>query len=232
MITVTTLLLALGLALGVFLLRKRFSFNRRSSEQDADARQLEQRLSQVAKQGTEQVTLAVLQLEEKLEQANATIEELRYHTQLAEGLLWQKQQSALPSASNETPDDSNGLSSTEPTLTDAAKATELAEPVAFSQRLAVAAYQLSQETGAPSNASVDGGLTEKRDIAEESNQLVDSSTFSVENLPDDKALRYEQVAALAAGGMNEVDIAKRLDLGVGEVRLAAQLLQNRRTKSG
>lgn len=228
MITVTTLLLALGLAVGVYLLRKRFAFNRRNSEQDVDARQLEQRLSQVAKQSTEQVTLAVLQLEEKLEQANATIEELRYRTQLAEGMLWQKRQDAVQPIPGNPDDDSVGLPIAEPAPA-MANTEEEAEPIVFSKKLAVAAYQLSQQSGAYPETQVGEALSQTAIIRGNEPAIVDE-TFSTEALPDDKAFRYAQVAALMATGMNEVDIAKQLDLGIGEVRLAGQLLQNKKGK--
>ncbi len=229
MITVTTLLLALGLAIGVYLLRKRFPFNRHSGEQEADARQLEQRLSQIAKQSTEQVTLAVLQLEEKLEQANATIEELRYRTQLAEGLLWQKQQDSVPPTPGKSENDSAAFAITEPAPA-MTKAEEEAEPIVFSKKLAVAAYQLSQQSGAYPEAQVGAALPQSAASIRETESAIADETFSAEALPDDKAFRYAQVAALMAAGMNEVDVAKQLDLGIGEVRLASQLLQNKKAK--
>lgn len=194
-----TLLMAVCLAAGVFVLRKRMNSGLAQDRQTAQLQQFEQRLTQVAQQSTDQVTAAVLQLEERLEQAHATIEELRYRTQLAEGLLWQTTQApADPSAAPQT------------------------EPAAgprpdFSKQLAVAAYQLNQQfdRGEPEEAAA-AALASPQALAS-----------VAETLADDKAVRYESVIALAARGLSDMEIAKALNLGMGEVRLAKQLLQSK-----
>ncbi len=197
--TALTLMLAACLAVCVYLLRKRMNGGGENARQAAQLRQFEQRLTQVAQQSTEQVTMAVLQLEERLEQANATIEELRYRTQLAEGLLWQNRQ---PEQGREGETAAAPLAAKPP------------EAIAFSRQLAVAAYQLSQTHVEQDQAPEAGGEAG-----------TSAAIFKAAgSLSDDKADRYERVIALAANGLDDVAIARQLNLGIGEVRLAKQLL--------
>ena len=211
MMTAIALLLALCLAVGVYLLRRRLAFQRRSNQQEEQIQQLEQRLMHIAQQGTEQVTQAVLQLEERLEQADATIEELRYRTQLAEGMLWQQEQPKVVSEQ----------------AREAFAAPTASAPAVFSQKLAVAAYQLSQQAATDTDIATDAAPAAA--VSRERPQISAAvhSDEAGDGVPPDKLARYEDVAALVAQGMGEIAIAKQLDLGVGEVRLAKKLLRNK-----
>lgn len=223
MMTVTTLSLALGVALVIYMLRKRFLQNRRNNEQEAQVRQLEQRLVQIAQQGTEEVSLAVLQLEEKLEQANAAIEELRYRTQLAEGLLWQHGQETVQPKHALQPErevDKADNGQTE-TIVDADVPNQEAT-MPFAQKLAIAAYQLSQTNG-PDTQEADAGHTPSLPDVLDTVSLENAAP--VRSVHKDKMARYEQAASLLLAGKSELETAKELDLGIGEVRLAKQLLQ-------
>lgn len=224
MMTVTTLLLALGVAWGIYMLRKRFLQNSRNNEQEVQVRQLEQRLVRIAQQGTEEVSLAVLQLEEKLEQANAAIEELRYRTQLAEGLLWQREQetaSGERAVQYEREASREEYSPSEKIVSSDTDAAELEAAMPFAQKLAIAAYQLSQTSGPEAGEVPNATLTDVDD-----NVSMDRDA-PVHALSTDKTARYEQAASLLLAGKSELEAARELDLGIGEVRLAKQLLQKK-----
>lgn len=224
MMTVTTLLLALGVAWGIYMLRKRFLQNSRNNEQEAQVRQLEQRLVRIAQQGTEEVSLAVLQLEEKLELANAAIEELRYRTQLAEGLLWQREQETASGERTLQPEREAGReahSQAAAIVSGDAAAAEQEASMPFAQKLAIAAYQLSQTSGLEADEVPNAALTDVDD-----NVSIDRDA-PVHALSTDKTARYEQAANLLLAGKSELETAKELDLGIGEVRLARQLLQKK-----
>ena len=223
MMTAMTLALALGVAVAIYMLRNRFLKNRRNDEQEAQVRQLEQRLVQIAQQGTEEVSLAVLQLEEKLELANAAIEELRYRTQLAEGLLWQHEQGAVQPKHALQPErevDKADNGQTE-TIVDADVPNQEAT-MPFAQKLAIAAYQLSQTNG-PDTQEADAGHTPSLPDVLDTVSLENAAP--VRSVHKDKMARYEQAASLLLAGKSELETAKELDLGIGEVRLAKQLLQ-------
>lgn len=225
MMTAMTLALALGVAVVIYMLRNRFLKNRRNDEQEAQVRQLEQRLVQIAQQGTEEVSLAVLQLEEKLDQANATIEELRYRTQLAEGLLWQREQEASGekgAVRHEAAAVHNELLSLDEMPSGAEDAPAEQTTVPFAQKLAIAAYQLSL-TGSPESLVDEEPWNTSAPVVADSLPAVEQTT-SENRLLKDKTARYEQAARLLRAGKSEIETAKELDLGIGEVRLAKQLL--------